>query len=108
MRKLDLIKSTAQITNRKSEDVAQVINTFIEGATKALATGQKLCIQNFGQFHVVIRAAIPHARNPKTGQITPVPKRAAVKFCAGKELRERVEKLLTQSVQPIRNGEGKL
>lgn len=52
---------------------------------KALQEGDKVVVQGFGSFHVVMRKSKP-ARNPRTGEPVLIPPRRRVKFKMAKGL----------------------
>ena len=70
-------------------DVQLAVKTIIDSLANSLAKGGRVEIRGFGSFSVRTRPA-RKGRNPKTGEEVKVPERAALKFRAGTELRERV------------------
>ena len=60
-----------------------------QDVAEALVAGERIEIRGFGSF--TLHAHAPRtARNPKTGETLRLPARRAVRFKAGKSLRERV------------------
>jgi integration host factor subunit beta len=64
-----------------------VVETVFESIKEALQRGEKIEIRGFGNFR--LKERLPRkARNPKTGESVDVPQKKAVRFKAGKALRE--------------------
>jgi DNA-binding protein HU-beta len=84
MNKLDLIREVSRVVSTQTEAKAAVGRVF-EAMRRALEIGEKVVVQGFGSFHVVMRKSKP-ARNPRTGQTIQIPPRRRVKFKMGKEL----------------------
>jgi integration host factor subunit beta len=64
-----------------------VIETVFDSIKDALKKGEKIEIRGFGNFRLKERRP-RKARNPKTGESVDVPEKKAVRFKAGKELKE--------------------
>lgn len=64
-----------------------VIETVFDSIKDALKRGEKIEIRGFGNFRLKERRP-RKARNPKTGESVDVPEKKAVRFKAGKELKE--------------------
>ena len=64
-----------------------VVETVFESIKEALAHNEKIEIRGFGNFRLKERQP-RNARNPKTGEKVEVPSKMAVRFKAGKALRE--------------------
>ncbi len=71
--------------------IEAIVNAFFEQLTQALKAGERIELRGFGCFGVKSRPA-RIGRNPKTGAPVPLPRRLAVSFAAGKELRERINR----------------
>jgi DNA-binding protein HU-beta len=84
MNKADIIQIAAQSLGTRQEAKAAVTRIF-EGMRKALQEGDKVVVQGFGSFHVVMRKSKP-ARNPRTGEPVVIPPRRRVKFKMAKGL----------------------
>lgn len=84
MNKLTLIQEVANVLPTQTEAKAAV-NKVFDAMGKALRDGEKVVVQGFGSFHVVMRKSKP-ARNPRTGEAVQIPPRRRVKFKMGKEL----------------------
>lgn len=94
MNKSDLIESlTQRLSNLPAKDIEIIVNTIFDSMTTALAQGSRIEIRGFGSFEVRVRQ--PRlGRNPKTGDSVDVGLRKVPFFKVGKELRERVNKLI--------------
>ena len=84
MNKMDLIVDVSRVVATRTEAKAAV-NRVFDAMRKALQDGNKVVVQGFGSFHVVMRKSKP-ARNPRTGEPVQIPPRRRVKFKMSKEL----------------------
>lgn len=84
MNKADLILTAAKVVSTQTEAKAAV-NRVFDAMRKALQDGDKVVVQGFGSFHVVMRKGKP-ARNPRTGEPVIIPPRRRVKFRMAKDL----------------------
>ncbi len=90
MTKKKLINSISQDKGIHPNDVRHVIQAFLDKITDCLSRGERLEFRGFGVFEVVERKQ-KIGRNPKEASIPIViPARPAVKFTAGKEMRQTV------------------
>lgn len=87
MKKADLIAAVAEKTGLSKKDINEVINATIETMEEALKEGKKISFIGFGSFETVTRAPRV-ARVPKTGEEIQIPETKAVKFKAGKKIKE--------------------
>ena len=94
MNKSDLIEVLAKkLPNLATRDVEVIVNTVFDSMTDALKKSERIEIRGFGSFEV--RTRKPRiGRNPKTGQAVEVGERLVPFFKVGKELRERVNKVV--------------
>ena len=76
----------------KAEDVDLAVKALLEMMGGALAQGDRIEIRGFGSFALNYRPPRT-GRNPKSGEKVQVPEKWVPHFKAGKELRERVDKL---------------
>lgn len=75
-----------------AHDVDDAVNSILNAMTAALAQGSRIEIRGFGSFSLNYRP--PRVgRNPKSGDTVEVPAKIVPHFKAGKEMRERVDKL---------------
>ena len=77
-------------------DVELAVRVMLEHMAACLAAGGRIEIRGFGSFSLHFRAARV-ARNPKTGTPVSLPARYATYFKPGKALRERVNRLASET-----------
>ncbi|WP_028581144.1 HU family DNA-binding protein [Desulfogranum japonicum] len=90
MNKNDLIETiadTAQISKAAAE---RGLNGMLTMMSMAMEDGERVTLAGFGSFTVVDRAPRT-GRNPKTGEVVPIPPRKAVKFRPGKHLSKKLQ-----------------
>ncbi len=93
MTKRDLVVKIATELNLTQSDVANVVQKTLDYMSDELSAGRNIELRNFGVFEIKIRKS-RKGRNPNRPENEVViPERKVVKFRAGKELKERVEKL---------------
>jgi nucleoid DNA-binding protein len=94
--KRDLVIRLSNQTGMTQQQVLDVLQGAVGLITEGLAAGDDVVIRNFGSFQVKeTREKI--GRNPnKPGSDVRIPPRAVVKFKPGKELKEKVARLLPQ------------
>ena len=85
----ELSAANPHLTGR---DVELIVATIFNEITGALARGERVELRGFGAFTVKRRDART-GRNPRTGEAVPVDEKVVPFFKAGKELRERVNRL---------------
>ena len=90
MRKAEIVVEIAEKVNLSQKDIKEVIETFFFEMGNSLAKGNKIELRGFGVFKPILRKERV-GRNPKTGEIITIPKKKAVIFKPGKELKEKVE-----------------
>ena len=73
-------------------DVETIVATIFNEITAALTRGERVELRGFGAFTVKRRDART-GRNPRTGAAVAVDEKAVPFFKAGKELRERVNRV---------------
>lgn len=91
MNKGDLVKVIAEaagVTNAKATDA---LNSVLDSIRKTLKKGDKVTLVGFGTFSTSKRAKRT-GRNPSTGAKITIPAKTLVKFKAGKELSDSVNK----------------
>ena len=93
MTKRDLVVKIAKETRQNQNDVAEVVQSALNYIAAELIAGRNIELRNFGIFEIKVRKS-RKGRNPNEPQNEVViPERAVVKFRAGKELKEAIEKL---------------
>ena len=90
MTKADIVKQIADSTGLTKTDVSMVVESVLDVLKDALERGDRIEIRKFGVFKVVERAP-RKARNPRTGEEVPLPKRRAPVFVPSKHLRARIK-----------------
>lgn len=86
---IDAVAAQAPEISRR--DIEMIVNTVFDTMTLALARHDRIEIRGFGSFIARHRRA-RDARNPRTGEVVPVPEKWVPFFTVGKELRERINK----------------
>ena len=93
MTKRDLVVKIARETGFIQNDVAEVVQKTLYYIAEDLIAGNTIELRNFGVFEIKVRKS-RKGRNPNQSKNEVIiPERAVVKFRAGKELKEAVEKL---------------
>lgn len=85
--KRDLVERVAAAAVLDRASVRVVVCEFLEQVKRALAAGHRLELRDFGVFETRSRAARV-GRNPQTLREVAVPARRAVRFKAGRRLRD--------------------
>ncbi len=83
MNKAHMIESISKLTGSRVE-AQRIVDHLFKSMRDALRQGEKVVVQGFGSFHVVMRKP-KKARNIKTGQEVLVPARQAIKFRKAKD-----------------------
>jgi integration host factor subunit beta len=92
MIKSELIKRiTAQNPHLFQRDIVKVVNAILDEMVEALRRGDRVELQGFGAFSVKLREART-GRNPRTGVVVSVAKKAYPFFKTGKEMRARLNR----------------
>ncbi len=90
MTKKDIILKVSDETNLKQIDVKKVVQKTLDCIVEALIRGEKIELRNFGVFKIKQRKS-RIGRNPRTGQVVPVPPRKVVVFKPGLEIKKKVK-----------------
>ncbi|OGV49092.1 MAG: integration host factor subunit beta [Lentisphaerae bacterium GWF2_44_16] len=99
MTKRDLVVKIATETNLTQSDVAAVVQKTLDYMANELAEGRNIELRNFGVFEIKVRKS-RKGRNPnKPENEVVIPERVVVKFRAGKELKEQVDKIKPGSIK---------
>ena len=94
--KRDLVVRVSNETGLTQQQVFNVIQKTLDEMTGSLAEGNEVVLRNFGAFQVR-RTKAKVGRNPnRPGTDVIIPPRAVVKFKPGKEMKEKVAKLLPE------------
>lgn len=86
MRKRDIVLKISQDTEIKQVVVKEVVQKTFDAIFEALKEGKRIELRNFGVFQVKMRKK-RIGRNPKTGEVVPVPERLTVVFKPGLEMK---------------------
>jgi integration host factor subunit beta len=98
--KRDLVERvSAKHSGMTKLEAGQVVQTFLDKFTDAVAQGERIELRGFGVFAPRERAA-RRARNPKTGVSINVPASRTVAFKAGKELKAKLGPPVTGGGSP--------
>ncbi len=92
MTKADLVERVAEKTGLTRTDVAVVVDSLLEVIKKSLENGHNIEIRGFGTFKIKLRKA-RKARNPRTGEVVPVPDRKVPVFKPSNEFKSMITKL---------------
>jgi len=92
MTKADLVEKVAERTGLTRTDVAVVVDSFLDTIKKTLETGHNIEVRGFGTFKIKIRKS-RKARNPRTGEVVPVPDRKVPVFKPSNEFKALITKL---------------
>jgi integration host factor subunit beta len=90
MRKRDIVLKISQDTGIKQVIVKEVVQRTFDTILGALAEGKRIELRNFGVFQVKTRKR-RIGRNPKTGEVVPVPERKTVAFKPGLDMKQNVK-----------------
>jgi DNA-binding protein HU-beta len=85
----DLKSAVAARAGLSKAQTDQALTALIEHVQTALGKGDKISLPGVGQFEIAERAA-RQGRNPQTGETIPIPASKAVKFKAGKALKDTI------------------
>jgi len=89
MTKKDIILKISDEINLKQLDVKKVVQKTLDYIVQALVRGEKIELRNFGVFKTKQRKSRT-GRNPRTGQVVPVPPRKVVVFKPGLEMKKKI------------------
>lgn len=90
MRKRDIVLKISEETGIKQVVVKDVVQRTFDTILEILKKEGRIEIRNFGVFQVKKRKK-RIGRNPKTGQVIPVPERRSVVFKPGLEMKTKIK-----------------
>ncbi|MBU0693843.1 MAG: integration host factor subunit beta [Candidatus Omnitrophica bacterium] len=90
MRKRDIVLKISEETGIKQVVVKDVVQRTFDTILGILKKEGRIEIRNFGVFQVKKRKK-RIGRNPKTGQVIPVPERRSVVFKPGLEMKTKIK-----------------
>jgi DNA-binding protein HU-beta len=91
MNKSELIDKIADDAGITKAAAGRAIESLVEGITHTLRRGERTTLVGFGTFSVSRRAGRT-GRNPQTGATIQIKAKNVVKFRAGKELEEELNR----------------
>ena len=92
MMKSELVKRIAsQNPHLFERDIEKIVNAILDEMIEALRRGGRIELRGFGMFSAKLREA-RQGRNPKTGAVVAVGKKAVPYFKTGKEMRQRLNR----------------
>ena len=86
MNKVELVDQIATKSGLTKKDSETALKAFMETIKQTIKKGEKIQLIGFGSFEPVDKAA-REGRNPRTKEIIQIPAKKAIKFSAGKELK---------------------
>ncbi|MBD3316700.1 MAG: integration host factor subunit beta [Chitinivibrionales bacterium] len=92
--KHDLIIDIAKTTGLTQSDTKIVVEVLLETISAILEEGRSIEIRGFGTFYTKERKPRP-ARNPKSGEVVPLPRRAVPLFKYSNELKRLISDSLS-------------
>ena len=90
MTKRDIVLKISEKTGAKQILVKEIVQRVFDTVFEALKEGKTIEIRNFGVFKVKKRKS-RIGRNPKTGEVVPVPERNTVVFKPGLEMKKEIK-----------------
>ncbi len=90
MTKKEIVNIVVGKTNYKQTEVKNVVQFTLDTIVESLVKGKKIELRNFGVFKVKVRKP-RQGRNPKTGELVPVPERRVAVFKPGLELKAKLK-----------------
>ena len=91
MNKTDLIDAIAQDANISKVAAKKALESFLSNVEKTLSKGDRISLVGFGSWSITNRAA-REGRNPQNGGKIQIPAKKVIKFKAGSELDNAVNK----------------
>ena len=101
--KHDLIASVSKFTGLTQSDTKVVVEEFLESISQILEEKKTIEIRGFGTFYTKVRKPRP-ARNPKTGDVVPLPRRLVPLFKYSSELKKKISNSLSENRNKVTAG----
>jgi integration host factor subunit beta len=89
MRKRDIVLKISQDTGIKQVVVKEIVQRTFDTILETLKEGKRIELRNFGVFQIKRRKR-RIGRNPKTGEVVPVPEKRVVTFKPGLEMKKYI------------------
>jgi len=100
MLKSDLVQRVAvQNPHLYQRDIEKIVNAILDEIVGALRQGDRVELRGFGAFSTKLREA-RQGRNPRTGAVVSVAKKATPYFKTGKEMRARLNRETVSGQSP--------
>ncbi|MCC5807887.1 MAG: HU family DNA-binding protein [Opitutales bacterium] len=91
--KRDIVLSIYEATGYPQKEVRDVVQLTLDAIARALEEGRNVELRNFGVFEIQVRKSRV-GRNPnRPEKEVVIPRRAVIKFKAGKDLRAKLKEL---------------
>jgi nucleoid DNA-binding protein len=90
MTKREIVLEISRITGIKQVVVKVVVQKTFDIIHQALKNGKRIELRNFGVFFIKRRKK-RIGRNPKTGEVVPIPERNTVAFKPGLEMKKSIQ-----------------
>jgi DNA-binding protein HU-beta len=87
MNQSELIEKVAQVTQLNQAVAGQAVKAVVNAILDALVAGDAVRVSGLGIFNVAARPA-RDGRNPQTGETIQIPANKAVRFRAGKAVKD--------------------
>jgi integration host factor subunit beta len=91
--KKEIVKQIAEKIEETQLKTKEIVQLTFDAIVETLINDRRIELRNFGVFEVKLRKA-RKARNPRTDDPVDVPPKYVVTFKPGKEMEERVRKLI--------------
>lgn len=88
--KTNIIDSIYEKEKYERQDIAYIVDAFLEEVKKSLENGSTIELRGFGTFEPRLRKGKNSARNPKTGETVCVEPHYVAAFRAGQSLKENL------------------
>jgi integration host factor subunit beta len=95
MTKAELVDEVARVVQLTKKQAETIVNIVFDSIVDSLRAGQKIELRGFGSFRLRNRKSRT-GRNPKTGEKVEVPSKKIPYFKPGKELKELINKALSE------------
>jgi len=96
MTKAELVDEVARVVQLTKKQAETIVNIVFDSIVDSLRAGQKIELRGFGSFRLRSRKSRT-GRNPKTGEKVEVPSKKIPYFKPGKELKELINKVISES-----------
>jgi integration host factor subunit beta len=96
MTKAELVDEVARVVQLTKKQAETIVNIVFDSIVDSLRSGQKIELRGFGSFRLRNRKSRT-GRNPKTGEKVEVPSKKIPYFKPGKELKELINKVLSET-----------